>query len=245
MPQPSTLNSVPLPTWVIVAGSLAIAVHLLVFGVSALAARSGPWPAPYGRDYAPPPQFTMALDEFFRANYLRPLKMTHNYHFQTNQAEAPAGWFEVRLKDETGAPLKTVRIPEENANPWVRHRQALLAFNLLQDEPLPPQAGERLPAPGQTVRMMPIWDVGMDGVRRISPVPEHLVPRDRPVFRPSELSLTLAKSYARYLCRLHGAASAELVRHRREPIPPMVLFQLDLPPGANEELVASFGELTR
>ena len=244
MPQPSSPNPVPLPTWVIVAGSLAIAAHLLVFVVSVLAAPSGPWPTSYGRDTAPGPQFAMALDGFFRPNYLRPLKMTHNYHFMTNQGEVPSGWFEVRLKDEKGSPLATVRIPEEKANPWVRHRQALLAFNLLQDQPLPPQAGERLPPPGQQVQMVPIWEMGTDRVLRIQRIAEHLVPRNPQVSRPSDLSLTLGRSYARHLCRTHGAASAELVRHSREAIPPLVLFQPDLPPGVNEELVASFGEMT-
>ena len=75
-------------------------------------------------------------------------------------------------------------------------------------------------------------------------MPEHLIPRDRPVFRPSEQSLLLARSYARYLCRTHGAATAELIRHTGEPITPAVMFTSGQPPAAAvNELISSFGEL--
>jgi hypothetical protein len=79
---------------------------------------------------------------------------------------------------------------------------------------------------------------------RLKSVPQHLAPRDRSVFRPSEWSLLLARSYARHLCRAHGAASAEIVRHTREAIPPAVLFFDDAPPEAFEELVSTFGEVS-
>jgi hypothetical protein len=71
---------------------------------------------------------------------------------------------------------------------------------------------------------------------------EHL--GDRPVFRASARSLLLARSYARYLCRLNGAAKAEVIRHTQEPIPPAVMFMNDQPPaGAFNELTSNFGEL--
>ena len=76
-------------------------------------------------------------------------------------------------------------------------------------------------------------------------VPPHLVPRYRgPVVQvPMELSLVLAHSYARYLCRAHGAASVEIVRYVRPPISYAVL----LPPHAVpeiEEVKASFGRMS-
>jgi hypothetical protein len=72
---------------------------------------------------------------------------------------------------------------------------------------------------------------------------ENLLPRDMPLSRPSAWSLILARAYARHLCREHGAASAEIVRHSRNPILPTTLFMVDqLPPNTFQELVCSFGE---
>ena len=42
-------------------------------------------------------------------------------------------------------------------------------------------------------------------------VPQHRLPRYPGRMRPQEWSLILARSYGRYLCRTHGAASAEVV----------------------------------
>jgi hypothetical protein len=69
--------------------------------------------------------------------------------------------------------------------------------------------------------------------------------RGSPVFRPSEWSLVLARSYARHLCRTHGAASAEIIRHTRDPIYPVVLFEREPAADAFQDLVASFGEMPR
>ncbi len=246
MAQPSSSNPIPLPSWLVAVGSVLIAGHLLTFGVSVLAAPSGPWWTPMGQETLGPPQFAMSIDEVTRPLYLRPLKMTHNYHFLTNRAERPEVYFEVRLKNEVGEEKETLRFPDKDANPLVRHRHELLAWHLLDDRPMPPPAGEVIPAPGQQVRKVQIWEPGMDRIGRLRTVEEHLIPRDRPVVvRPSELTLTLARSYARYLCRMHGAASAEIIRHSKEPLSPFVLSQPDMPPGAGEELVASFGEMPR
>lgn len=245
MAQPSSNNPILLPTWLLVLGSLAIAGHLLVFAVSVLAAPSGRWWTPLGPDMALGPEFALSIDMVTRPNYLRPLKMTHNYHFDTNRAETPGVYLEVRLKDESGAVKDTLRFPEKDANAWVRHRQGLLAWHLLQgDQPVAPPAGEVIPAPGQRADVQ-FWDMAQgDRIARLRTVPQHLVPRDRPVFRPSELSLVLARSYARHLCRAHGAASAEIIRHSKDQLSPVVLIQADVP-GATEEFVASFGELPR
>ena len=62
----------------------------------------------------------------------------------------------------------------------------------------------------------------------------------RDSWRPSEWSLVLAHSYARFLCRENNAASAEIIRHTREPVGPDVLMggdTVDL-----SEIIASFGE---
>jgi hypothetical protein len=243
---PASLNRPePLPSWLIGLGSAAVAGHLLALLVSVLAAPSGPWPTPYGSDTAVAPMFASGLDSVVRPKYLRPLKMTHNYHFATNRSELPGVYFQVQLKGNSGETLATLRFPEEHANPWVRHRQSLLARALADDQPVQPPAGEVIAAAGQNVRQVQIWDMSSDRSLGLKTVAEHLIPRDRPVSRPSELSLVLARSYARYLCRQYGAASAEITRHSREPLSPVILFQRDVPPGTADELIARFGELPR
>jgi hypothetical protein len=79
-------------------------------------------------------------------------------------------------------------------------------------------------------------------VLSVRTVPEHLLPRDRQVFRPSEWSLLLAQSYGRHLCRAHGAASVEIIRRTREAIPPAVLNLPEPPAELFETLSANFGE---
>jgi hypothetical protein len=235
----------PRPPWLIGVGSIVIAGHLLALGASVLAAPSGPWPTPYGSDTAQPPGFVRDLYMAVRPTYLQPLKLTHNYHFDTNRGELPGVYFKVQLRGATGETLGTLTFPEKDANPWVRHRQGLLARALAADQPVQPPAGEAIPAPHQDVRSVQIWDLAPDQSLHLSSVPEHRVPRNRPVSRPSELSLLLARSYARYLCRQYGAASAQITRHSREAISPVVLFEREVPPGFANELVAHFGELPK
>src|SRR5207249_9580161 len=89
---------------------------------------------------------------------LSPLKMTYNYHSPTHRPETMALYLEVRFKDEAGQLIKTVRIPDENANYWVRHRELLLAHALGEDEIVEPGSGEIIPAPNQKVRTVEIWE---------------------------------------------------------------------------------------
>ena len=76
-------------------------------------------------------------------------------------------------------------------------------------------------------------------------MPLHLVPREREVKRPSDLALVLARSYARYLCRTHGAQTAEIVRLTRVPVPPGVIFGTEQASSSFDTLVVSFGEMSR
>jgi hypothetical protein len=245
MPPPRSNLAAPLPPWVVRLGSAAILAHMAAVVVLVLAAPSGPWPTSFGSSMATEPQFAQGVSNVTTRHYLMPLKMTHNYHFPSNRPAPPGVFFEVRLKDEAGQLLKTVRVPDENANFWVRHRQTLLAQALADDQPVQPRAGEVVAAPGKKVQTMDIWDTGENNTLKLRSVPEHLIPRERPVFRPSGWSVVLARSYARYLCRVHGAASAEVIRHTREAVMPAVMFLEEPPPGTFDELVSSFGELPR
>ncbi len=232
-----------IPTWLLVVGSVAIFGHLLAIVVMVLAAPSGPWASPFGMSMALAPQFAQSAYNVATPAYLRWIKMTHNYHFPSNRPGAPGVYFEVRLKDESGKVLETLKFPDTQANAFVRHREVLLARQLADDSPMPPRQGELVPSPGAKARKIAIWQMAGPGKLQLNAVPEHAVPRDQPVFRPSDWSMLLARSYVRYLCRSHGAAKAELIRHSKDPVPPIVLYLGDVPPGASEELVSNYGEL--
>src|SRR5438445_3225172 len=128
-------------------GSLAIVFHLGAVIIHTLAAPSGPWPGPDGMNMAGPPTFTAALDEPLVQSYLKPLKLTHNYHFWGNRPTAPGVYLEVKLKDSKGELLTTVRFPDSTTNPWIRHQQGLFAQGLVPDQPITPPPGEAIPAP--------------------------------------------------------------------------------------------------
>jgi hypothetical protein len=230
------------PPLLIIGGSLAILFHLGTVIIHALAAPSGPWPSPDGMSMAGPPSFAQALDEPLVQSYLKPLKLTHNYHFGGNRPIAPGVSLEVRLKDAKGELLTTVRFPDPQANAWVRYQQGLFAQGFVPDQPIVPPAGEAIPAPNQQVRMVPIWDLAGEQSLHLRRVAEHLIPRDRQVYGPTQWSLVLVHSYARYLCRTHKAASAEVVRHSRETIPPTALLMGNLPPAAFTDLLANYGD---
>lgn len=236
------MSASPLSPPLAALGSVAVVFHLGAVLINVLAAPSGPWP-PEGA-IAPPPPLADAVNRELVPRYLAPLKLTHNYHFASNRPGRPGAWFEVRLRDGSGRELSALRFPDPNAGPAVRHRQSLLALALADDQPVAPPAGELVAAPGRDVPTVTIWDFAGEHQLRLWSVPVYLVPRDRPVFRPSDWSLVLARSYVRHLCREHGAARGELIRHTREAIPATVLFEKNIPAEAFEELVSYFGEVT-
>jgi hypothetical protein len=199
------------------------------------------------------------LRKGLRAWYLQPLHLAHDYHFVSNRLMVSQVKFEARLKDDKGE-VKVLTFPDPNASSpwviraalsWVRHRQSLLALGLGEDIPVQPPRGEVIPAPGQQMRTVTIWEPVKGEVKpgevsmRLRDVPEHLVPKDRPVVRPSEWSLLLARSYARFLCREYGAVSVEIVRRSKDPVMPAMMFVDPPPPGTFDELVCSFGEVRR
>jgi hypothetical protein len=178
-------------------------------------------------------------------NYLNPLRLTHNYHYASNRPGMPAAALEVRLRDESGRVTRTLHFPDPKASFWVRQRQAILAQNLADDQPVQRRGSEAIPALHQKAPVVDVWDIRPDHSLALLEVPEHLLPRDRAVFRPSEWSRILARSYARHLCEEYGAASAEIIRHTRESaLPPMM--DMDEPPAeVLQNLVSSFGEYTK
>jgi len=232
----------PLPRWLVVLASLAIVAHLVAIGGRVLSAQSGPWVTQMGPSQAVAPEFAQEIDRVCSPSYLKPLRMTHDYHFPSNRPELPGVYFEAILKDEAGKVTKTIRFPDDRENFWIRQRQLLLARALADDIPVQPPPGEAIAAPRQQAPSVEIWDLSPDKTLRLRSVPEHLVPRDHPVFRASEWSKILARAYGRYLCRVHGAASAQVFRHTKEP---MLSGALLVDEASPEELVAAFEEVKR
>jgi hypothetical protein len=242
-----------MPAWLMWIGSAAIVLHLTALGALALSARSGPWVTPFGNTPAEGPQFAQAINGLTTNYYLRYLGMTHNYHFLTSQASFPGVALEVRLRDAEGNLIKTVKFPEEDANFWVRHRQAMLAQAIGDDQPAPARGGEALALQGDKARKLNFWlepqevaalqktRVLLPQLPTLDPVPEgkkanrlvlvpvraddrNNVPDRMTLSTPSDWSLILAKAYVRHLARKHNAATAELIRVHRSAIPPELMF---------------------
>jgi hypothetical protein len=237
----------PLPGWLMVLGSAFAVGHLLTIGLLALAPPSGPWPTRFGDLEADGPLFAQSItNSFTYPYYLRPLRLTHNYHFQTNRVDTPAIYFEVKLRDASGEVFKTLKFPDEKANFWVRHRQGILAQGLGGDQPVQPRGPTMIAAPAKQGRKIEFWDMTEGGVLKLKEVAEHELPPDRTMFRPAEASKVLAKAYMRHLCRDTGAAAVELIRYSREAIMPVVLLMPQPPTQESLSILKShFGEYRR
>src|SRR5262245_9651803 len=250
MPSSPSSPARPLPRGLIVIGSIAIVFHLFALFILAVAAQSGLWPTPLGfGSPAEPPEFSKSVRNTLLSAYLEPLHLTHNYHFDTNRPETPFVYFEVKLRDADGKLLKSLKFPDADANFWVRHRQNLLAQSLGNDQPYQPPQSVRLGAPKVRVwySEQPRQESRLEEKEERDLQEMRARQNIEVFFQPSDYSLLLAKSYARYLCRTYGAAKAEIVRHSREAILPVIVL-----PAATEALfertstfntfVANFGE---
>ncbi|MSQ97515.1 MAG: hypothetical protein EXR98_23595 [Gemmataceae bacterium] len=237
----------PLPFLITGAGSLFAVGHLLAIGLLALAAESGPWLMSNGvPSTSLGPEFATRVSANYTVPYyFQRLRMTHNYHFESNKPIALGIYFEVKLKDETGTVVRTLKFPDDKANFWVRHRQNILALGLGNDQQLPRRGTEVIPAKGEKMPTAQIWDKSDIENWRLKEVEEHLLPRDQPFERPSEEAKKLTQAYMRFLCREHKAASAELIRHHRQAIPPMVLLMGPPPAEAFSEAKSHFGDYRR
>jgi hypothetical protein len=232
-----------LPVWAIRLGSLVVGLHFLAIGTLVLSAESGPWATRFGDSPALGPSFARKINDAC-AFYLEPLRLTDN-HAAGNRLLASAVFFEARLKDAQGVVFDTVQFPGGGGNFWLRHRYKLLALGLGSDIPVQAPRGEVIAGPGKKMPTMTYWDNSDPKLWKLKTEDEHLVPKDRPVFRPSEWSLLLARSYQRYLSRQYNAAAVELVRHSKDQVMPGFMFGEGPPPGTFDELVCSFGEYRR
>jgi hypothetical protein len=243
MSQAPSNEAVRIPRWLIWVGTAAIVLHLGAVGVNTLAAPSGPW-ADNDGTVIRPPLLPALLSETVFGNYLKSLRLDKNYHVLANHPPAStAVWLEFQLKDDEGRALESIRVPDDEASCWVRHRQSILTVPFASDEPLPMPQGEVIAAPGQDVPKVQFWDM-QKGQLKLITIDKNQIPRDHPVLRPSDFSIILARSYARYLCRTHGAARLELLRHHQDRIRPYVLNE-PVPTGAFTEIVSEYGEFSK
>jgi hypothetical protein len=258
MPRVPSASGGALPRWLIVVGSAAILFHLAAIIISYLDVPSGPWTKPPLPNERPEPEFAHAATGLtaLHADYLR---LAHSYlQFVRNRPadNIPGITFDAILRDTDGKEIKTLHFPDPDANSWVRHRQEILASGLAMDVEIDPPGSDVVPASGDHPKVA-IW--AREGEQFPAPEPSptppfkkvplvlkqvepYLVPRYRGRVRvPSELSVTLANSYARYLCRTYGADSAEIIRHTRPPVSYGVLLGNGVPDF--DELQASFGRM--
>jgi len=236
----------PLPPWLLWLGSAAIVFHFFALLIAVLAVSSGPWVSPFGPSTQEPPEFAHSISRLTNRNYLRPLQLASNYHFESNKTEYDSVYFEAVLRDANNNVIETLRFPNEKANSSVWNKQIALAQSLGLDEPVQPPRGEVITPPGKALPTVEVWDLpeGGRGPLKLQKIPITRIPRDREIYRPTDLSLQFAKSYSRYLGRENKANSVELIRHsRRRLLPAFVIREEEgTPPGAFEEMVCSFGE---
>lgn len=246
----------PLPGWVVAAVSLFVVFHFFAVTAHVLGARSGPWLVPgIGPSPAEPPPFVgeqikLATSRF----YLQPLRLASDYHYMSNRVDMPQVELEAILRDEKGNVMQTLSFPSAKDNPWVRQRHALLAEQLGGDMPVPIPRGEMIPAKGQETEKLTVWYPPSPQEKKLvlRETEQHLVKDlikdpSMQLSRPRDWTLLAARSYARYLCRKHGAASVTLVRKSNDPIMPALLFLPDelIPPGTFDTLASQFEEYRR
>jgi hypothetical protein len=236
------------PRWLLIVASALISFHLLSLGVCVLASISGPWPTfEEGSAPAPPPRFAHLLYKSLPGDYLQAVQLTNNYHFDTDRTARTGIYLEARLKDSNGREFARVKYPEDGVNFWVRHRQQLLMDKIGGDEAVVPPQTERVAAPNRPVEMVTIWDEYENRKMRLKSIDlNSLIGSTRPAQKPSDWAMAYVRSYARHLCRTHGAASVEIIRHFQEPITVDVLTEGDnIPAGAFDEYISNFGEFPR
>jgi hypothetical protein len=243
----SSLRTPPskeLPSRLLLIGSVLIIIHFLAIIGVVLSAPSGPWPSPIGPIETAGPKFSEIISNVGTV-YLKPLGMTHSYHYSGNQLLISSVYFEALLKDDKGFVVKSLKFPGNSGNLWLAHRYKLIAQGLGEDQQVQTKKGEDIPAPGAKMPKASYWDTSDPKLWHLKTVDENLVPRDRQLMRPSDWSMLHCQAYQRYLLRAYDAASVELIRHSRNLILPETLDSPNPPANTVEDLVCSFGEYRR
>jgi hypothetical protein len=237
-------QGVTLPNWVIWLGSAAVLFHLAAVATTALDAPSGPWVSPMGPTNSPAPAFAAHLSREATGPYCRLIKMSNSFHFASNRLETQEIAFRAVLKDAGGKVVEERRFPNPQANSAIQYRQKLLASQLGNDEPLPPQLGIIIPPPGQELPKLRWWQI--EGEKRLKLVQDspNAAPRNQQLMQPSAWSFLAVRSYVRHLTSAHDAASVEIVRTWHDPVLPMLLYNRQMPDRETlRNFQSSYGDL--
>ena len=141
-------NAAQLPGLIKAALSLAIVFHMLAVGALVLAAGSGPWWVRSLGSSSPSqgPMFAGGVAHYTTAYYLQPLGLANDFHFESNMTDLPSIYLEAVVDGK-----KMARIPDPNANMWVRYRQRMVANCMGNDSPFQARMGQPISPDGQTM----------------------------------------------------------------------------------------------
>lgn len=243
---PRETNSPPLPSaWIMVIGSALILFHLFCALITTLFMSSGPWPIPGGGSAEwLAPEFAITAGTTIAEPYQRVFKNTHAFRFPSIKQEGLEITMEVVLRDATGTVTSKHSFPAPEAPASVRYRQLVLAQQLGNDMPLPPQTGVIIAPAGEKLPTVRWWHQEADRRMVLKEADPNTVPRNQSFMTPSPFQYIVAKSFARFLGRQHPGQKVEIIRAWHEPILPMVLLDRD-PPTSDilRQFQSSYGEL--
>lgn len=245
--EPAKILSGMPPTWMMVLGSVAIALHLLLAFILTLNQPSGPWPVQGAGLPADPPRFVSGIGNHWLTNlYHNTVRSNHSFHFSSNRQEGQEISFDGLIKDDKGTVIKKISIPDPEAPSSIQVRQRLLAQQLGSDEPLPPQTGVIIAPAGKELEPVRWWHQDADRRFILKTENPNAVPRNQSFMHPTDAQLIIARAYSRFLSRQNAGARVELNRNWYDPILPMVLVN-DPPPNAADlrHFSSSYGELIK
>ncbi len=237
----------PIVTKLQIVGSVLIVLHLIALGTLVLAAPSGPWWTPMGgQEFFMPPQFAQSINSVTAENYLKHLRMTHNYHFRSIRPGSPEVELEARLQMKDGTE-KVIVLPDQSANAAIQRRQRLYLQWIIPDVPVEVPREERIPAPGEKPPEFRYMEERPDGTMTLKSIEAHrakaMIPSPM-VPQPTEMTMLVLRSYARHLKRKYDPKSIRLIRRHWNPIPPAVVMnRQNMPMNMIQKWTADFGEV--
>ena len=222
----------PLQKIAIFAGSLFVLFHFTAIAINSFGA-----PTPFRIDPPDPeadplimpidaPTFATTMQPVV-SPYLNLIRMTHDYRFPNLWPERFVCKFEVLLRDKDGKELPKITCPSENAVANVQLRQGLLAQRLWRNFRIEPQAIQ-IAAPGSKPLTLPYWKQIDQGNMVLDRIQQSLTLNGQYI-RPSDSSITFARSFGEFAAKQADAKSAEVVRIMRKMTwPSTLLADVDL-----------------
>lgn len=236
------------PTWVMVLGSVLVLLHLYCAVASAWNVYSGPWAMPTGNgssEAEAAPFANSAWRAFGLAeNYQQFVKVTVPFRFNTIRQEGLEIKAELVLRDSSGKVVSRQKFPDPEASSVIQYRQRLLAQQLGNDIPLPPQESIIIAPGGGKLPVVRYWVNESDHRLVLKEADPNTIPRNQMFMQPSDWQYIVAKSYVRHMKRQQPDAKVELLRFWSEPVNPTVFYDQAAPPAELfRGFTSSYGEL--